>query len=68
MSDVVKVNGQVDNTYIIGKEDFKHSRKPSYANDDDDLGILTDKGVYPYGYMNNWDKFNDTELPKKRIL
>ena len=27
--------------------------------------ILTDKGIYPYGYMNTWDKFNETELPSK---
>ena len=47
---------------------FKHSRKSSYVNDDEDLYILTDKGVYPYGYMNNWDKFNDTELPKKKYF
>ena len=30
-----------------------------------DLDILTGKGVYPYGYMNNWEGFNDTELPTK---
>ena len=32
---------------------FKHSRKSSYVNDDGDLDILTNKGVYPYGYMDN---------------
>ena len=47
------------------KNNFKHSRNSSYINDDDDLNVLTDKGVYPYDYMNNWDKFNDIELPKK---
>ena len=59
-----------DREYLNGwKENFKHSRKSSYVNGDDDLDILTDKGVYPYDYMNNWDKFNDTDLPKEiRIL
>ena len=65
MSEVVKL-AWGDREYLDNwKENFKHSRKPSYAIDDEDLDILTNKGVYPYGYMNNWDKFNDTELLKK---
>ena len=47
------------------KDNCKHSRNSSYINDDEDLDILTYKGVYPYGYMNNWERFNDTELPTK---
>ena len=23
------------------------------------------KGVYPYEYMDDWEKFNETSLPKK---
>ena len=23
------------------------------------------KGVYPYGYMDDWKKFNETSLPEK---
>ena len=23
------------------------------------------KGVYPYGYMDDWEKFNETTLPEK---
>ena len=30
--------------------------------------MLTDKGVYPYDYMNNWERFSDTELPSKEEL
>ena len=30
-----------------------------------DLFLLTEKGVYPYDYMNEWDKFKDTKLPPK---
>ena len=47
------------------KDNLKHSRNPSCVNNDEDLDMLTDKGVYPYDYMNNWDRFNDTELPNE---
>ena len=26
------------------------------------------KGVYPYEYMDEWEKFNETSLPKKEEL
>ena len=29
------------------------------------LGLLTGKGVYPYDYMNAFEKFNDEQLPSK---
>ena len=29
----------------------------------DQQGILLQKGVYPYSYMDSFDKFNDTQLP-----
>ena len=27
--------------------------------------LLLKKGVYPYEYMDNWERFNETSLPKK---
>ena len=30
--------------------------------------MLTDKSVYPYDYMNSWEKFDETELPKKEYF
>ena len=32
-------------------------------NNIDKFLLLLKKGVYPYEYMNNWDKFNETNLP-----
>ena len=35
---------------------------------DDNLNkfvILLRKGVYPYEYMDSWEKFNETSLPAK---
>ena len=34
-------------------------------NDLDKFVMLLRKGVYPYEYMDNWEKFNETSLPNK---
>ena len=28
--------------------------------------MLLRKGVYPYEYMDDWEKFNETTLPEKK--
>ena len=30
--------------------------------------LLVVKGVYPYEYMDNWKKFNETSIPGKENL
>ena len=40
-----------------GKKLFRLSSNPERYN------LLTRRGVYPYEYMDSWDKFNETELP-----
>ena len=32
---------------------------------DEQRKLLIRKGIYPYEYMNNWDKFSETRLPSK---
>ena len=29
----------------------------------DEVSILTKKGVYPYEYVNSWEKFDEARLP-----
>ena len=38
----------------------------SFCNNDlNKFILLLRKGVYPYGYMDNWERFNETSLPSK---
>ena len=46
----------------MGKN-FKFSRQNEYIKNTYDLNLLTEKGIYPYDYMDNWDKFDEKELP-----
>ena len=32
------------------------------------MNLLTDKGIYPYNYINLWEKFDEIKLPKKEIF
>ena len=50
------------------KDNFKHSGNSSCVNNCEDLDMLTDKGVYPYDYMNSWGRFNDTEPRQKKTF
>ena len=43
--------------------DFPTTRKCKYIKNDYDLGLLTQKWVYPYEHMDSWERFNDTGFP-----
>ena len=32
------------------------------------ISICLRKGVYPYEYMNDWERFNETSLPEKEAF
>ena len=46
------------------KKRFKNTFKFS-DNDINKFILLLRKGVYPYEYMDDWEKFNETTLPEK---
>ena len=43
-------------------EAFKHTEQVFQG---EQLSLMTKKGVYPYDYMNSFEKFEDSRLPKK---
>ena len=47
------------------QSNFRYSSKNDIIKTEKCLDLLTEKGVYPYDYMNSFDKFNDERLPSK---
>ena len=47
------------------KKEFKNTFKTFSNNDINKFILLLRKGVYPYEYMDDWEKFNETKLPEK---
>ena len=48
------------------EKNFNLSKQSRWVKNTEDLHLLTEKGVYPYDYMNTWDKFNEKQLPEKK--
>ena len=47
----------------------KFPRTYKFCNDDlNKFVFLLRKGVYPYEYMDTWERFNETSLPTKNLL
>ena len=49
----------------LPKEDLKHTSKFFKGKR---LNLMSRKGVYPYDYMDSFEKFNQKELPKKKTF
>ena len=47
------------------KKTFKHTYNKFNYLDDDKFKLLLRKGVYPYEYMDSFDRFKETTLPSK---
>ena len=47
----------------------KFPRMYQFCNGDlNKFVLLLRKGVYPYEYMDSWERFNETSLPSKKIF
>ena len=51
--------------WVLRDNNFRYSSKNDIIKTEKCLDLLTEKGVYPYDYMNSFDKFNDERLPSK---
>ena len=49
-------------------EHFKFTNRNPYVKDNYDLDLLTEKGVFPYDYMTDVSKFDETALPSKQAF
>ena len=47
---------------------FKYSKRNPYVKTSEDLDLLTDKGVYPYDYFDDFAKFREMKLPPKEAF
>ena len=62
LDDLSEINKKISLTEL--SEKFPITYK--FCNKDlNKCPLLLRKGVYPYEYMDSWDKFNETELPDK---
>ena len=53
---------EIDNNVLIKR---LYNTYQLSDNDINQLKLLLRKGVYPYGYMDSWKRFNETGLPSK---
>ena len=49
----------------LAKELFKYTSEEFTG---DKLSLMSQKGVYPYDYMDSFEKFDQTELPTKELF
>ena len=47
------------------QDNFRYSSKNDIIKSEECLDLLIEQGVYPYDYMNSFDKFNDEKQPSK---
>ena len=66
MERLVRLNKYEGNEKITDWDThFRYTSTNPYIKSKTDLNLLTDKGVYPYDYMNCWEQFDEIKLPRK---
>ena len=50
------------------KNNFRYSVRNPYVKTDEDLDLLTDKGIYPYDYFDDFETFKERALPPKEAF
>ena len=50
----------------LDDDQCKNLRK--FYQDDEIFKLMRRKGVYPYEYMDSWDKFEERDLPPKEAF
>ena len=65
LSEINNKNLEISNDTLIKKF---HNTYQLCDNDFDKFNLLLRKGVYPYEYMDEWEKFNEDKLPDKELF
>ena len=50
----------------LDEDQCKNLRK--FFDDEEEFRLMRRKGVYPYEYVDSWEKFEETELPSKEAF
>ena len=70
LSQTINKVAEIDKKILVAVLIEKFPNTYQFCNKDfNKFMLLLRKGVYPYKYMDSWERFNETELPpKKRFL
>ena len=53
------------NLLASGREKFRHLLKEFDGTPAEKVDLVLRKGVFPYDYMDSWERFKETRLPPK---
>ena len=56
------------NLLKTGLESFKHLTRQFLGTEAQEFRLLVRKGVYPYEYMDSWEKMDEQQLPPKEAF